>query len=234
MKRILPFLLLLAAAGLLFLGLSLGCDGLAHSRENGVTLWEPPPNQMRKVPAVVLCGGDRGTAIELARRGYVVAVCSPGKVESAYTLLCQQEQIDRYSIALIGWGKSACEAVSSYDRALSATEYPPWALILRGEAADSEGLSNVLNIVGREETALSGYFAEGTARKTLPVRSKRANLIECIEWLGSSLGHPRDGVLADDQFVFPFSALCCYAAGVCAGLTGFLMGKGKKNAERMG
>lgn len=233
MKRLLPCLSLLFAAALLFCGLSLGCDGLTRSRENGAVLWEPPVHSLRKTPGVLLCGADRATAVELARRGYAVVCCSPGKEADAYALLCGREQVDAYNVAFMVKGKQACEALTALDREQSETDYAPRALILWDASVEAEGLSNVLCIAGSEETELTGYFADGSARQTLPRRSKCDTIRESIDWLGSCLGHPRDGVLADDQLVLPFSALCYCFSALAAGFAVYLIGKGKKNAERM-
>ncbi len=237
MKRYLPCLAFVLAAGLLFLGFSLGCSGLEHSRVSGVSLWEPPVQETRKAPAVLLCGGSRGIAIELARRGYVVAACAPGKEKSAYALLTELEQVELHNVGLVAASSGAAALIIEYDRVLTATEHYPWALILWNcSAEDTEGLANVLTISGGEEQALEGYFAEGSARKTVRSASRRADMLEVIEWLGSTLGHPRDGVLDDDAFVFPASGVC-YGLSAALTLVGLMLirkREGKtENAEGM-
>ena len=203
MKRLRIILLLLLSLALLWTSGQLGRDGLRVDRRGGCVLWLPPVHEHRGAPAVILCGSDRGLALELCRRGYAVAVCADP--EKAYGLLAGEAQVERRELALISVGKSAGEAALSY--ALAA-DHPINGLILWHCPADgTDALCNVLSI-DDGESALTGYFADGTARQSLPYGSRREATEKTICWIGSTLGHPRDGVFSDDEFIYPYANGC--------------------------
>ena len=203
MKRLRIILLLLLSLALLWTGVQLGRDGLRVERRAGCVLWLPPVHKHRGTPAVILCGSDRGLALELCRRGYAVAVCADP--EKAYGLLSYEAQVEKSTLALIAVGKSAGETARSY--ALAA-DHPINSLILwRCPADGTDTLCNVLSI-GEDEAELTGYFADGTARQSLPYRSRRDATEKTVDWIGSTLGHPRDGVLSDDEFIYPYANGC--------------------------
>ena len=203
MKRLRIILLLLLSLALLWTSGQLGRDGLRVERQPGCVLWLPPPHEHRGAPAVILCGTDEGLALELCRRGYGVAVCA--EPERAYELLADEVQVEKSTLALIAIGKSAGGTALSY--ALAA-DHPINALILwRCPADATDALCNVLSI-GESETELTGYFADGTARQSLPYRSRREATEKTVGWVGSTLGHPRDGVFSDDEFVYPYVNGC--------------------------
>ena len=203
MKRLRIILLLLLSLALLWTSGQLGRDGLRVERQPGCVLWLPPPHEHRGAPAVILCGSDRGLALELCRRGYAVAVSADA--EKAYGLLANETQVEKSNLALIAVGKNAGERVLSY--AHSADHSINAVILWRCTADDADGLCNLLSI-GENESALTGYFADGTARQSLPYGSRRQATEKTVSWIGSSLGHPRDGVFSDDEFIYPYANAC--------------------------
>ena len=87
---------------------------------------------------------------------------------------------------------------------------PPRATILIGEStarAVPEDVNNLLQLCsGKIDAFEGGYYGEGSARAVKsavePIQ-RSAVLTAVIDWVGSSLGHPRDGVLHDDSFIYP-------------------------------
>lgn len=222
MKRFLPVFFLALSALVLWCGLRLGLDGLSTVKSDNMVLLLPPVRENRKAPAVLLSGGSRGIAVELSRRGYVTLQCSPGMENSAYELLSSREEIDPHNIALIACGYRSADSVIALNRELVISDLFPRAMIMWNcSSDDSDEFPNVLTLCGTEESELEGFFAEGNARLTLPYGSRKNACIKSIEWLGSTLGHPRDGVLSDSQLVFPYAGIC-YGLSALLALAGFI------------
>lgn len=209
MRRFAPLLCLLLSAALLWLSLTLGCSGLRTVRKGSAAVYLPPVTEGRKAPGIVLCGAGREMAVELSRRGYAVVRAPAEQAEAAYELLCSREEVNAGDIGLIARGARAGEALLDLSRRLSTGEKPSRALILlRWEPDNTEGLANVLVLSGSGQGELEGYFAESSARLKTGSGTARQDLRHVIEWMGSSLGHPRDGVLADDELLLVPVRLC--------------------------
>ena len=214
MKQLRCLLLLLLSLALFLAGGLLGRDSLTVSHESGCTLWLPPAHESRGTPAVILCGAAQGPAPELCRRGYAVAVVKQSEdIESAYALLESEKQINARLLALIAVGEKAGDKVLAYAR---SARHPINALVLwRCSADDTEGLCDVLTI-DQAQAELTGYFAEGSAREDVPYTNRRNATEKTISWIGSTLGHPRDGVLADDELIYPYANVCRVLGAVAA------------------
>lgn len=220
----LALLLLAAAAVKTEASLSRAGDGwLLLPRQGG----EEP------APAVLLLWGNgeekRSSlemAVELTGRGYA-AIIAPGEsAGAAWAALEEHPRVFAGSMAALGWPESH-SALNALARSLEESETKPRALLYLGaeSAPDTPSGQNVLCILrGAEESAgtLEGYFAEGSARRTVtPAQQdgrewRRAALPHVCNWLGSSLGHPRDGVYGYDESLSAPCRALLLAAAVCA------------------
>lgn len=206
MKRLCSVALLCVSLFLLWFGGQIGRDSLRVTRESGCRLWLPPEHEARPSPAVVICGHDGGLAKELSRRGYAVAnVGQNADLAAAFALLCSRDSVGKELLALVAVGQTAGENALAYAH---SAEPPFRALVLLRCSEDGEALKCNILCIGEEETSLSGYFADGSARAGVPYRNRRQAAEATISWLGSSLGHPRDGVYADDELIFPLANAC--------------------------
>ncbi len=222
----LPAILLLCLAPLLLIaGAKTGRDQLRSIRAGRCTLTLPPAHEFRLTPVVVVLGGDNALTLELGRRGYAVASVgsrSQTDAEDAFAFLLAQEQLDTHDLAFVAIGKAEAETALNCIRTLSPEEYTVQALILVGcEAEEAGDVRNVLSLY-REEKELDGYFAEGSARGHKKQGSPRDNMTEIISWLGSTLGHPRDGFFADDEFIC-FRARALQLAGILSAVAAIVL-----------
>ena len=147
-------------------------------------------------------------------------------IDLAWAALEEHPRVFAGSMAALGWPESH-SALDALARALEESETKPRALLYLGakSAPDTPSGQNVLCILrGAEESAgtLEGYFAEGSARRTVtPAQQdgrewRRAALPHVCNWLGSSLGHPRDGVYGYDESLSAPCRALLLAAAVCA------------------
>lgn len=63
---------------------------------------------------------------------------------------------------------------------------------------------------------MTGYYGDGSARLWQKQTSGKKDMTAVISWLSNSLGHPRDGFFADDEFIAPYS-LALQVVGLCGG-----------------
>ena len=152
------------------------------------------------------------TALELARRGYGVFLVPADCAREGWDAMISDKRFYPRSMA-VGCMNSGRSALVALWESTAEEEYAPRALLFLSSdvPVETEGAGNVLCLCPGDSTdvgSIDGYFAERTARRivTLPgsARVRQRESLPCvIDWVGSSLGHPRDGLYADDEYLYP-------------------------------
>lgn len=238
-KTLISLSALLLAVICLFSGVKLAGSEVNVERCGSALLFLPDAPDQKAVPAVELLRDGSGellrcceTAVELARRGYGVLVAPLGGAREGWDTLCADRRINPRALAAgcFSGGKSALCALWE---STAGEECIPRALLFLSTAVpvEEQGLGNVLCLCPGEEAdegSIDGYFGELSARRTMVLPGSeherlREGLPCVIDWVGSTLGHPRDGVYGDDELLYPRSELWLSAGAALTGAAVILL-----------
>ena len=253
---LISLLSLLLAAGLLLSGCLLAGREITFARLSlpgggHGTLFLPKAAAGMAAPGVELLWDGPGellhcaeTALELARRGYGICLVQSGHAREGWDAMCGDARFNPRSMAA-GCSESGKSALVSLSESTAEEEYAPRALLFLSTAvpAETKGPGNVLSICPGDATEagpIDGYFAEGTALRTATITGnsalsfQKAALPIVIDWVGSSLGHPLDGLHADDEFLFPLCDALLFSGAVLfvGAAFPFLLSLRKSRGER--